>query len=123
MPYGRQECPRIATSDAAANMLFAAQFLDGGLRWYLASERHAVCWYSFWYGDVSPSDSLLGSDLQPRSCKRTNNSSGVPTTPNPMPKSVQINFLKSVYNLKSSENLFFHTWCDGLIYRPDLQSY
>jgi hypothetical protein len=35
--------------------------------------------------------------------KRTNNSSGVPTTPTLMPKSVQINFLKSVFNLKSSE--------------------
>jgi len=57
--------------------------------------------------------------------KRTNNSSGVPTTPTPMPKSVQINFLKSIFNLnlKSSENSSFHTWCDSLIYRPDLRSY
>jgi hypothetical protein len=53
--------------------------------------------------------------------KRTNNSSGVPTTP--MPKSVQINFLKSVFNLKSSKNSCFHTWCDSLIYRLDLRSY
>jgi hypothetical protein len=66
-------------------------------------EKHN-CRYSFWYGDVSPSDSLLGSDLQPQSCKRTKNSSGVPTTPTLMPKSVQINFLKSIFNLKSSEN-------------------
>jgi hypothetical protein len=38
-------------------------------------------------------------------CKITNDSSGVPTTPTPMPKSVQINFLESIRNLKSSENL------------------
>jgi hypothetical protein len=38
------------------------------------------------------------------SCKITNNSSGVLTTPTPMPKSVQINFLKSVYNFTSSNN-------------------
>jgi hypothetical protein len=38
--------------------------------------------------------------------KRTINSSEVPTTPTPMPKSVQINFLKSIFNLnlKSSES-------------------
>jgi hypothetical protein len=38
------------------------------------------------------------------SCKITNNSSGVPTTPTPLPKSVQINFLESVYNFTSSKN-------------------
>jgi hypothetical protein len=52
------------------------------------------------------------------SCKITNNSSGVPTTPTPMPKSVQINFLVSVYNFTSSKNACPHTWCDDLIYRP-----
>jgi hypothetical protein len=29
----------------------------------------------------------------------------VPTTPTPMPKSVQINFLKNICNLKSSERI------------------
>jgi len=28
------------------------------------------CWYSFRYGDVSPGDSLLGSDLPLQSCKK-----------------------------------------------------
>jgi hypothetical protein len=50
--------------------------------------EHCVCWYSFQYGDVSLFDSLLipADHLNP--AKRTNNSSGVPTTPTPMPKSV-----------------------------------
>jgi hypothetical protein len=52
------------------------------------------------------------------SCKITNNSSGVPTTPTPMPKSVQISFLESVLNFTSSKNVCLHNWCDGLIYRP-----
>jgi hypothetical protein len=32
--------------------------------------RDRNCWYSFWYGDVSPGDSLLGSDLLLQSCKK-----------------------------------------------------
>jgi hypothetical protein len=47
-----------------------------------------MCWYSFRYGDVSPYDSLLISTDCLNPVKRTNNSSGVPTTPTPMPKSV-----------------------------------
>jgi len=43
--------------------------------------------------------------------------SGVPTTPTSMPKSVQINFLESIYNFTSSKNACVYTWCDGLIYR------
>jgi hypothetical protein len=47
-----------------------------------------VCWYSFRYGDVSPCDLILISKEHLNPAKRTNNSSGVPTTPTPMPKSV-----------------------------------
>jgi hypothetical protein len=36
----------------------------------LAVDWNAYCWYCFRYGDVSPGDSLLGSDLLPQSCKK-----------------------------------------------------
>jgi hypothetical protein len=36
----------------------------------LITIKFIYCWYSFWYGDVSPGDTLLGSDLLPQSCKK-----------------------------------------------------